>query len=153
MSKPLAKRTPSDDCIVTVDGVDYALHEGEWVDVVPAFSAGDLRFMRQIVNLQTQVDAAENPAQAITLTADTYEELTGILSRRIVTWNWTDDQGQALPQPNGNAAAFATLRLEELLYLSLVIRGESPGGRKNALKPSRTSRSGTRTSRQRAARA
>ena len=153
MSKPLAKRVPSDDCIVTVDGVDYALHEGEWVDVVPAFSTGDLRFMRKIVNLRTEVDAAEKPEDGIVLTADTYEELIDILSRRLVAWNWTDDQGQALPQPNGNPVAFATLRLEELLYLSLVIRGESPGERKNALKPSRTSRSATRTSRRAVARA
>ena len=151
--KPTARIVPSDDCVVTIDGVDYALHEGESVTVVPGFSVGDIQLMRRFSELQPQLDAATSPGEQIGITADTCNEIIDALCKRLLAWTWTDDAGRYLPQPLGNPVAFAPLRVEELMYLALVVRGESPGERKNGSRPSRTSSSATRTSRRRAAKA
>jgi len=151
--KPQAKTVPSDDCVVTIDSVDYPLHEGESVTVVPGFSVGDIQLMRQLAELQPKVDAAEGGIEKVGITDDVIAGTVTALSRRVLAWTWTDDAGRLLPQPLGNPAAFATLRIEELMYLALIVRGESPGERKNGSRPSPTSSSAIRTSRRRAAKA
>lgn len=151
--KPQARQVPSDDCVVTIDSVDYALHEGESVTVVPGFSVGDIQLMRRFAELQPQLDAAANPSEQIGITADTCNEIIEALSKRLLAWSWTDDAGRLLPQPLGNPMAFAPLRVEELMYLALIVRGEAPGERKNGSRPSPTSSSATRTSRRRVAKA
>ena len=144
--KPQARQVPSDDCVVTIDGVDYALHEGESVTLVSGFSVGDIQLMKRFSSLQPQLDAAADSSEQIGITADTCNEIIDALSKRLLAWTWTDDAGRSLPQPLGNPAAFTPLRIEELMYLALTVRGESPGERKNGSKPSRTSSSATRTS-------
>ena len=146
MAKPPTRQVPSDDCIVDIDGVEYHLHEGEWVKVVSSFAVGSLRIMRRMTELQSQMDALEDDEQIrkVILMDDTVGELVDVLQRRIVEWNWTDDLDNPLPQPFHNPAAFQSLRLEELMYLALVVRGDSPDEQKNGSAPSQISSSATK---------
>lgn len=145
--KPPARTVPSDDCVVTVDGVEYHPHEGEWVKVVPGYSVGDLQLQREMQSLAMKLDAASGEAdeaqKKIALVDDSYESAIGVLSHRLRAWNWTSDDGEALPQPAGNPAAFQHLRVEEVMYLVAAVQGETPGDQKNGSRPSGTSSSAT----------
>lgn len=146
MAKPPIRQVPSDDCVVEVDGKEYHVHEGEWIKVISSFAVGSLHVMRRITELQSQMDALEDDEeiQKVILTDDTMNELIDVLKARVVEWNWTDDLGNPLPQPLNNAFAFHSLRLEELMYLGLVVRGESPAEQGNGSAPSPTTSSATR---------
>jgi len=152
VAKPPTRQVPSDDCLVEVDGVEYAVHEGEWIRVISSFAIGSLKVMRRVTELQSQMDALEDDEtiRKVILMDDTVDELIGVLQARIVEWNWTDDLGKPLPQPLNNPDAFKPLRLVELMYLALVVRGESPEEQKNASAPSPTTSSATRRRRSRA---
>jgi len=144
--KPPTRQVPSDDCTIEIDGVEYHIHEGEWVNVVSSFAVGSLRIMRRMTELQSQMDALEDDEaiRKVILMDDTVGELVDVLQRRIVEWNWTDDMGAPLPQPFHNPDAFSSLRLEELMYLALVVRGESPAEQKNGSAPLPISSSATK---------
>lgn len=152
MAKPPVRQVPSDDCVVEVDGVEYRIHEDEWVKVIASFAVGSLKIMRRVTELQSQMDSLEDDdrIRSVILMDDTVDELIDVLQNRVVEWTWTDDLGKPLPQPFGNPEAFRPLRLEELMYLALVVRGEAPEEQKNASAPSRTTSSATRRRRSRA---
>lgn len=147
MAKPQARRVPSDDCICEIDGQEYALHEGEWVEVVPATSVADLKRMSRWAAIQTQIEALKGePDESVRvaeLISSTFEEICDVLRPRILGWNWTDDRGCFLPCPAEDPGVLERLRLEEVQYLAQVVRGESPGEQKNGLKPSPTTSSAT----------
>ena len=130
MAKPKPLRIPSDDCIVPINGVDYALHEGEWVEVVPGFTVGDLATIRSIREVGVRIAAAKGEPdefeQSLVITDDMMADICRMFSQRILTWNWTDDTGQALPPPHGSPAAFSSLRAEELYYLVGAVQGATP---------------------------
>ena len=145
MAKPPIRQVPSDDCLIEVDGTEYKVHEGEWVKVISSFAVGSLHVMRRVTELQSQMDSLEDDEEIrkALLVDDMVIELVDVLKGRIVEWNWTDDCGAALPQPRHNPSAFRPLRPEELMYLVLVVRGESPGEQGNGSAPSPTTSSAT----------
>lgn len=152
MAKPPTRQVPSDDCTIEADGVVYSPHEGEWVKVVSSFAVGSLRIMRRMTELQSQMDALDDDEQIrkIVLMDDTVDQIIDVLQGRIVEWNWTDDLGNPLPQPFGNPDAFKPLRLEELMYLALIVRGEAPAEQGNGSRPLPTSSSVTKQPKSRA---
>ena len=146
MAKPPTRQVPSDDCLIEVDGVEYKIHEGEWVKVINSFVIGSLKIMRRVTELQSQMDSLEDDEtiRKVILMDDTMDELVGVLQRRIVEWNWTDDLGNPLPQPLNNPDAFQSLRIEELMYLALVVKAEAPAEQGNGSAPSQTTSSATK---------
>ncbi len=149
MSKPQAKRIPSDDCIVFAGrtyspdgtikepGEACAPHEGEWVDMFTESSVGELKAVRRLRELGTQLEAAKGEAdeqsKAIRLSDDAFTELCQALAPRIKTWSWTDDAGRPMPQPDGTAASLQPLKAQELMWLLSAAQGEVPSERKNDL--------------------
>lgn len=147
MAKPTPRRVPSDDCVVTAAGEEFHPHEGEWVEVVPGYSIGDLRLQREMQALAVKLDAVsgepDETTKKIVVVDDSYTSAIDVLTHRLRAWNWTSDAGDKLPQPAGNPAAFQHLRVEEVMYLIMAIQGETPGEQKDFLKASPTSRSAT----------
>lgn len=145
MAKPPVRQVPSDDCVVEIDGKEYRLHEGESVSVVSSFAVGDLKLMRRVAGLQSEMDDLDDEEQMrkVMLMDDTFDEMIDVLQRRIVAWNWTDDQSRPLPQPHGNPDAFRSLRITELMYLALAVKGESPAESGNGSVPSPNTSSAT----------
>ena len=113
-----AIRVLSDECSITIgqvveDGVikdagtPHYIHTGEWVEVLPVMTVAEVM---QISRLQNS--AGETGQLGENLTA-----LCRELSRRVISWNWTDLMGQAIEQPYNRPEILESLTSEELLWL------------------------------------
>jgi hypothetical protein len=128
---PLTK-VMSDDCAVNVgqvitdgeitdEGTQYFIHSGEWVEVMPVMT------VREVMNLSALQRASEDAGGL----SDNLSKLCEELSRRVVSWNWTDMMGEPLEQPYQRADVLEGLSSEELLWLvSASGAGESEEQRK-----------------------
>jgi len=124
MPKIPGRRINSDDCLITVDGQQHAVHKGEWVEVLAIKSIA-----QHLAALELQRYAAGGDTKAM---AQALESLCQELSNRVLDWNWTDLDSQPLPRPYRQPAIIKSLSEDELLWLVRAIAGESPGERKNA---------------------
>ncbi len=158
MSKPLARRIPSDDCVVftgrtlkdgQIDnpGIPYNPHEGEWVEMFAETSVGELKAVRRLRELGTQLEAAQGEtdeqSRMIRLSDDAFTDLCQALAPRIKAWSWTDDAGRPISQPDGTAASLQPLKADELMWLLSAAQGEVPSERKNDSSASLTTSSAT----------
>lgn len=128
-----SKRLASDDCLVHVGrkiadgkiinaGTPYAVHLGEWIEVMPVASIGQLL---ALVQLQAEMN---DPARAV----HAFEELCRQVANKILAWNWTGLDDMPLAQPHNNVEVIKSLSDDELAWLVRAIGGETPGERKNA---------------------
>jgi hypothetical protein len=62
---------------------------------------------------------------------ETYSENTGWVAEHVVEWNWTDQDGNALPYPKNEPAVMDRLTNEELAFLNQAIVGRTEQERKN----------------------
>jgi hypothetical protein len=62
---------------------------------------------------------------------ETYSENTGWVAEHVVEWNWTDQDGNALPYPKNEPAVMDRLTNEELAFLNQAIVGRTEPERKN----------------------
>lgn len=137
MAKPVPVEVKSDDCLVTVNGEKYAVHEGESVWLFQGQSVSEMRAVSRLAQLQVQVDALKDggdTAAALALMAEIdalFDALCAMLAPRVVRWNWTDLRGEPMPQPDGTPGVLARLDSEELFWLLQAAKGEAGGGRKN----------------------
>lgn len=135
MAKPLPRRVPCDDCIVTIDGELYALHEGEWVDILGDVKVGDLSAFRHLTELEDRLAAvagdSDEEKRTLALTDEAWGSALDILRQRVVAWSWTDDAADPLPQPKADPAVFGRLRFEEVAYLLRALRRNTPAEAKN----------------------
>jgi hypothetical protein len=136
MAKPTAITVPSDDCVVTIGGKPYNVHEGETVTLVEtAPTIRDQQALLAFHMLGPKVAAAEGDPeelQAILPLLDrALEDVCAMLAERVVDWTWTNDRGRPLPKPDGTGEPFKALRDDEVMYLIEVVKGESPAARKN----------------------
>ena len=123
------KRCPSDTCRVFIGEAAYAVHEGEWVDIIPALS------IEEVILLSSMEGVAQSPDPQAAQRA--FEGFCQHLSRRLVAWNWTDLVGQPLPPPFGAPEVLARLTADELLWLVQASRHqEEDRERKNGSGPS-----------------
>jgi hypothetical protein len=84
---------------------------------------------------------ADEGARAIAIVNRHMSSIIGLLTGRLIAWNWTDDDSQPMPQPKGNPDVLTQLRADELVWLVTVSQGESPTERKNGSRPSETTSS------------
>ena len=137
MAKPKAVRVPSDDCMVSVGGVEYALHAGEWIDVVPGLTVEEYKIQMAMLRLQVDIANADKPEeQSVYLgrAEESIDRTMAILGRRILGWNWTGDDEAPYPSPP-TEEALRNLRMEEMAYLLSVLTGQNPDAKKNGTKP------------------
>ena len=143
--KPPAQRVPSDDCETTVAGVDYYPHAGEWIEIIPRLSVGEIRLFRSLNALKPKLDAIEGDdgadADGIALMDDSFQEVLAVLRHRVLAWNWTDDAGDPYPQPRDEPGVFEQLSIQEMYYLTAAMQGGGPDQKNGTGKNSRTTSS------------
>ncbi len=152
MAKPPARRIPSDDLVIERDGEEYALHEGEWVEVVTGYTVGDLRDSKRWQKLLEDKEAiGDDETEALAeweKQADTIlEDLSHSIDSRLAAWSWTDVRGRPLPPPS--PSVIRSLSWDEVGYLLRVVRGQTETDLKNGSAPSPTTTSATASRRRR----
>lgn len=135
MAKMQPLEIPSDDFELEFDGVVYRLHEGESVRLFPSITAGDNKLTHQLMQAQAELEAVKGDEDERQKTVEFVDQInTQIclkLAKRVKSWTWTDEDGTPLPQPDGTAAVFLSLRQEELMYLwGKSLSRESPAAAK-----------------------
>lgn len=130
MSKIPPRTIPSDDLVIVVDGVEYRPHEGETVTVRGQASWKLLEGTTAMFGLYQRLGSlsADEQARAQTAVDEVFEEL----SRLIVDWTWTDDEGDVLPQSTSDV--LRRLSLDEFQYLLGLVTPQGPS--KNSSEPS-----------------
>lgn len=141
-------RIASDDCAVYVgrviqdgevtdNGTPHYVHLGEWVELIPYSSIGEM-----------MTATAFTPQDTAAIQSDKMRRICEALARRVTAWSWTDIMGDPLPQPYGEAGAFEALSADEIVWLlGASQRGEGVAERKNGSAPSGNASSGTAPSR------
>ncbi len=136
MGKPKPVVVPSDDCTVRVGGEPFTPHEGETVTLYQGMVVGEWKALQGVFELQSRMDEIgddpENERKLIELLTPHFQTFIEFLKDRVVAWDWTDDRGRPLPQPDGSDGPFQKLRAEELYWLLQASRGETGAARKNA---------------------
>jgi hypothetical protein len=153
-----------------VDGEWYAVHEGEWVEMLPRRTFAEIKEYQHFSQLSADL-AALKPAQkdasgeAIAAIAEmravqrvAFAELCEFLAERVARWTWTgptgrplvpwndeyqDADGQTLPcaRLDGDPKVIERLDAAEIYYLLNVEQGETPAERKAFLVDSATTTS------------
>jgi hypothetical protein len=122
-------------------GEEIRPHEGEWVEMFATSSVGELRAIRRLRELGSQLAAVkgdkDEESESLQLSDDAFEDLVQALAPRVVAWNWTDNAGRPMPQPD-SPTVLRMLQPEELMWLLGAAQGETPSARKNACAPSET---------------
>lgn len=135
MAKPQAVTIPSDDCLVNIDGVRYALHEGETVTLIHGMSVGAMTSLNAMLQIGPKLAAADGEPdeklQHARLADDAMQALCAALAPRLVAWTWTDVAGRPLPQPDGTTGPLMALDPAEIGWLVMAAKGETAGARKN----------------------
>lgn len=131
---------PSDDCAVmvgqvvedgniTTEGTPHYVHVGEWVEVLPITSLLEVSALSRLKSLAGNEDMGGLD--------QSFADLCRELSKRIISWSWTDMMGAPLAQPYQNPEVIVALTVEEVMYLIQAASGqESPDERKNGSGPS-----------------
>ena len=111
-------KVDSDECFISVGqvvedgeikdaGVAHYIHEGEWVEVLPVMTVKEVM---QLSRLQSGADDPRSLGENLT-------QLCQELSRRIISWNWTDLMGEEMEQPYKRPDILEALSSEELMWL------------------------------------
>lgn len=133
---PPVLTVPSDDCAVTVGGVDYRVHRGQSVSIVGTRTVGELKATWAFDRLSVQMDAIKGEpdeyARTLELMENHFDALISWMAQRVTDWDWTDPRGEPLPKPDGTSAPFERLSPQEIHYLRQVLRGEGSAEAKNA---------------------
>jgi hypothetical protein len=142
------KMVMSDDCAINLGqvvedgeitdaGTPYYVHQGECVELLPVITVSEVM---QISKLQdTGGDAGMLGASLSALCKE--------LSKRIVSWDWTDLMGEPMEQPYNRPDVLEALTSEELMWLmSATGAGEPADARKKDLEKSENTSSGTEDS-------
>lgn len=136
MAKKKPKKAPprtvySDDLVIYEDGEEYYPHRGEWVQVRGGMS---WRMMKAATRFQRfqGMNTAEVDESELEEIVHAYDQLLQMIVSKLVGWNWTDDQGEPLPEPSPEI--LEDLDQREIEWLMDAISGdqETEGERKNA---------------------
>lgn len=140
-----AVKVLSDDCAINIGqvikdgeitnpGTPHYVHVGEWVEVLPVMS------VREVMNI-SQLQTASGDSSKL---GESLGALCNELSRRIISWNWTDIMGEPMEQPYNRADILEGLASEELMWLMTATgSGEPADARKKDLKKSESISLGT----------
>lgn len=165
-------RIPSDDFEMRNpdDSEWYAVHEGEWVEMLPRRTFAEIKEYARFSQLSADLAALKPAAGDATPEAMTsitemravqkaaFTELCEFLAERVARWTWTgptgrplvpwndeyqDAEGNTLPcaRLDGDPRVIERLDAAEIYYLLNVEQGEPPAERKNGSTASPTTTS------------
>lgn len=85
---------------------------GTWVEFRRRLGMKHIRMVAEMATWQG-ASFQENPTEVLSM-LDRFGE---ILSQLLVAWNWTDGEGDPLPQPKKNPDVIGELTIDELMWL------------------------------------
>ena len=111
-------KVPSDECAINIGqviedgevgeaGTPHYVHIGEWVEIMPVMAVKEVR---QLSRLQRGSDDPSGLGESLS-------QLCKELSKRIISWNWTDLVGEVMAQPYNRPDVLEELSSDELLWL------------------------------------
>ena len=127
----------SDECSISIGqviedgevkdpGVAHFIHTGEYVEILPVMS------VKEVMHISRLQNSINDTAQLDTNLTNLCKEL----SKRIVSWDWTNMMGEPMEQPYNRPEVLEDLSSEELMWLmSATGAGESADARKKDLEP------------------
>ena len=127
----------SDECSISIGqviedgevkdpGVAHFIHTGEYVEILPVMS------VKEVMHISRLQNSINDTAQLDTNLTNLCKEL----SKRIVSWDWTNMMGEPMEQPYNRPEVLEDLSSEELMWLmSAPGAGESADARKKDLEP------------------
>ena len=110
------------------EGTGYMVHKGESVWAIPLSSLGAW------LGLSGVTPDGDSEEDAVTQLAGIEVGFTSLcvaLSKRIVSWDWTDLGGDPLSQPWKRPEVFRELSVDELIFLAGAINREGTDEAKN----------------------
>lgn len=137
----------SDDFEVEFEGEVYYPHSGEYVVISQAAPVSLIKAYTEFRRLSVEQAALEGEPDAqerlIELLDPAYDRILDLLSERIRSWTWTDDDEQPHPQPYRQPEVLRALSDKEVMYLLNLTMNGAPADRKNGSSASPTSTSAT----------
>lgn len=133
---PDAVTQSSDDCELTFGGESYYPHQGETVTYIPGLTVGAMLQITQLAKLAPRMEAMDKDtpqAESIAVMSEfgeIVEQMKDEIAGQIVAWSWTDRRGQPYAAPAAEPGVFNRLEIKELMYLGLLLRGESEGAQR-----------------------
>lgn len=141
-SKPQLRRIPSDD-FVTRDGEYPHVGESVWIKGRPTLALLRADWSFRLVGAELDAVKPEPQAEgesdkdflarlqtahedAVRISRDHHTEIEEWVAKRIVKWDWTNDDDEPLPPLDGTPAPFEEISDDELFYLWKVAKGEAP---------------------------
>lgn len=121
MAKVPPRTISSDDLVVTVDGVEYRPHEGESITVRGQASWQLLADTTQMFGLYKRIGDLDPTEQR--LAAESSDRLFAELARLIISWTWTDDDGEPMPDPSPEVLRSCTL--DEFQWLLAAVQPQA----------------------------
>jgi hypothetical protein len=127
-----AQKVLSDECSISVgqviedgeivkEGTPHFVHKGEWVEILPVMT------VKEVMQISRLQNAGSDGSQL----GDNLTALCKELSRRVISWNWTDLMGEPMEQPYNRPDVLEGLSSEELMWLMAATNGgESADARK-----------------------
>ena len=116
-----------EDGEITQPGTPYFVHQGEWVEILPVVTVAEVMNISRLQN--AAADTANLDQNLSTLCRE--------LSKRVISWNWTNLMGEKMEQPYDRPDVLERLASEELMWLMSAASGqESPDERKKDSKKS-----------------
>jgi len=137
------KRVDSSNCVVYVGrriaggkvveaGTPYKVHEGEWVDILPVTSVGELIAFGEMAASSSKVTKEKKLLSLGSKMGMAFESVVQRVAQRVYDWNWTDIEGKRLPNPHNNPDVIRSLSTDELVWLANQAEYETEIERKNA---------------------
>jgi len=139
-------RIASDDCpimvgrkivggVVLTEGEAIYPHQGEWVDILPVQTMRESLALTKLIGGASSEDDQTAKVAAARQLVGPFEELCSELSKRVVAWNWTDNDYEPMPSPYKHPEAIKSLSDDELFWIIAAAQGETGAQRKNGSTP------------------
>ena len=134
------KMVMSDECAISIGqviedgeitnpGTPYYVHEGECVELLPVITVSEVM----------QISRLQNAGADTAGLGESLAELCKELSKRIISWDWTNLMGEPMEQPYNRPDVLEALTSEELMWLmSAAGAGEPADARKKDSEKSET---------------
>jgi len=128
----------SDSCDVDYGGRTYYPHQGETVTFIPGLTVAGMLLITRLASLgpaMQALDSDSTPSEQAAVMAEfgaVVKDMSDIVAPSIVGWTWTDRNGRPYGKsPAEDPGVLNRLTVSELMYLTLVLRGETePAERK-----------------------
>lgn len=87
----------------------------------PQGEDAEIRYSVSTINeLQAELDSLDLSSP------EAEQRAREFFAKRLISWNWVDNDGTPLPQPHNNPDVFGELTSEEMQFVAQCVRGQAP---------------------------